>query len=416
MAKVAYTLVSLIGLVVILSSARNYLIPLLLAVLFWYLIRQARLWLRRFSFVERWFSHNFQNVLASLILFGIAFFLLQALLSNIRSLNASLDLYQKNIATLNAELLQWTGWDALKQLAEYSKSFQLSTLIRPISKAVFFVAGNGLMVTLYTLFLLLEEPRLAQKLEMMFKDEEDLKSFRQLITEIDYTCSQYLNIKTIISVLTAMLNYAILWALGVKFAFLWSFLIFTLNYIPNIGPLIATIFPTIAAMLQFGHIAPGLWVLLSVGTVQTLSGNIVETKWLGDSMNVSTLVILVTLVFWGAVWGIVGMFLSVPLTVICCIILSHIPSTRHIAILLSATGNVCFGMMPGTQTEQRHAAPGQSEAVKTNTAVKTDVQSNDEQETTLSESDREEVDQRQSASSKKTANRKKKKKKRRGKR
>ncbi len=128
--------------------------------------------------------------------------------------------------------------------------------------------------------------------------------------------------------------------IGVDFAFFWAFLIFLLNYIPTIGSLIATFFPATVALLQFGAYTEALLVLIIIGTIQVIVGNVIEPKIMGKSLNISSLVVLLALSFWGTIWGVVGMILSVPITVMLIIVLARFPGTRSVAILLSEDGKI----------------------------------------------------------------------------
>jgi len=93
-------------------------------------------------------------------------------------------------------------------------------------------------------------------------------------------------------------------------------------------------------MLQFGELMPGIWVLIIVGSIQLIVGNFLDPKLTGNSLNVSPLVVLIGLAFWGAIWGIIGMILSVPITVMLIIIFSEFRQTRPIAILLTKDGSI----------------------------------------------------------------------------
>lgn len=128
--------------------------------------------------------------------------------------------------------------------------------------------------------------------------------------------------------------------IGVDFAFFWAFLIFILNYIPTVGSLIATIFPAMIALVQFNSFSPFVLVLVLIGSIQLLVGNVLEPKIMGSSLNISSLVVLLSLAFWGSIWGVVGMILSVPITVMMIIVMSHFPGTKNIAIMLSANGKI----------------------------------------------------------------------------
>ena len=121
---------------------------------------------------------------------------------------------------------------------------------------------------------------------------------------------------------------------------LYALFIFILNFIPVIGPLVGTTFPAVFALLQFGEIMPGILILLFIGAIQIVVGNILEPKFMGDFMNLSPLVVIFSLLFWGAVWGATGMIISIPITVIMVIIFSQIPLMRPIAIMLSHEGKI----------------------------------------------------------------------------
>lgn len=127
---------------------------------------------------------------------------------------------------------------------------------------------------------------------------------------------------------------------GLDFAGFWALLIFVLNFIPNIGSLVATILPTLLALVQFDTLVPFMIIGIGVGTTQLIIGNFIEPPLMGRSLNISPLVVLLSLVLWGSMWGIPGMFLCVPITVVLMIILYQFESARWIAVALSKNGNV----------------------------------------------------------------------------
>ena len=161
-----------------------------------------------------------------------------------------------------------------------------------------------------------------------------------MLAQIDKSIGSYLALKTIISFLTGFLSYFALIFIGIDAPLFWAFLIFLMNYIPTVGSLIATVFPAVFAMLQFGELMPGVWVLIIVGVIQLIVGNFIDPKVTGNTLNVSPLVVIVGLAFWGAIWGIIGMILSVPITVMLIVIFSEFKSTQAIAILLTKNGNI----------------------------------------------------------------------------
>ena len=140
--------------------------------------------------------------------------------------------------------------------------------------------------------------------------------------------------------MTGVLSFFVLLLIGVDAPLFWAFLIFILNFIPTIGSLIATAFPAVFSMLQFGEFTPALMVLAFVGAIQIIVGNLIEPRLMGSSLNISPLVVFLTLALWGLIWGVTGMLLSVPITVILIIILSEFEGTRSLAIMLSQKGNI----------------------------------------------------------------------------
>src|SRR5690606_19361191 len=151
--------------------------------------------------------------------------------------------------------------------------------------------------------------------------------------------------------ITTSLTYATMLALGLDNALFWAFVIFILNYIPTIGSILAAILPALFAVAQPNWPAwmpeDPMWsaaiVFLGVSVWQFLIGNFVGRRMMGDSLNISALVVLLSLAVWGALWGLPGMFLSAPLTVLIMIVLNQIPGTRWIAILLSDDGTPGWG-------------------------------------------------------------------------
>ncbi len=122
--------------------------------------------------------------------------------------------------------------------------------------------------------------------------------------------------------------------------FFLAFLIFLFNYVPYIGSLVATLLPAFFAVLQYGSIWYFIYVFGGIQVIQNLIGNYLEPKMMGKSLNMSPLVVVLALAFWGYIWGILGMILSVPITSILIIISAQFDSTRNFAILLSEKGDI----------------------------------------------------------------------------
>ncbi|MCF8105727.1 MAG: AI-2E family transporter [Desulfohalobiaceae bacterium] len=192
------------------------------------------------------------------------------------------------------------------------------------------VLTNIFLILLTVVFLLLEIAGARDKMYAAFKMPED--SISHLNTFIA-SVNRYLSIKTLLSLATGLLIYVFLEIVGVDYPLLWGCLAFLFNFVPNIGSIMAAIPPVILAYIQMG-IVPTLVTIGGYLVVNTIIGNLIEPRLLGKRLGLSTLVVFLSLVFWGWILGPVGMLLSVPLTMVVKIFLENNSDTKWIAILL----------------------------------------------------------------------------------
>ena len=129
-------------------------------------------------------------------------------------------------------------------------------------------------------------------------------------------------------------------SVGVDFAAFWAVMVFFFYYIPTVGSILAIVAPAMLTLVQFDNLTPFLIVLLVFGTIQVVTANVIEPAIMGSTLNLSPLVVIVSLMVWGTIWGVVGMFLCVPITVVSLIVLAQFETTRPIAVLLSADGRI----------------------------------------------------------------------------
>jgi len=195
--------------------------------------------------------------------------------------------------------------------------------------------GNLIMVLLFLMFMLAGRRALTGRINKAFKEDE-ADQIKYIINSIENQVQHYLLIKTFVSFLTALIGGAILIAGGIDFAIFSALLIFVLNFIPNFGSIIATVFPITVGLLKFGFSLKVVLVAAFLIFTQFIIGNVVEPKLTGKSLNLSPIVILISLIFWGYIWGIVGMMLAVPLTSAIKIMFQHIEVLKPIAEIISA--------------------------------------------------------------------------------
>ncbi len=192
--------------------------------------------------------------------------------------------------------------------------------------------ANAFLIILIAVFILLEVSEFPGRMrKALGRPDAKFGWFGQFTASL----RKYLAIKTAVSLATGLSVGIWLWILGVDFPFLWGLLAFLLNYIPNIGSIIAAVPPFLLTVIQLGW---GSSLLVAIGylSVNMVFGNVVEPRFLGRGLGMSTLVVFLSLLFWGWVLGTVGLFLSVPLTMTAILALKSKPETEWIAIMLGA--------------------------------------------------------------------------------
>ncbi|MHC5079720.1 MAG: AI-2E family transporter [Planctomycetota bacterium] len=192
--------------------------------------------------------------------------------------------------------------------------------------------GQGVLVLLYLLFMLFEAARFHEKAEKAFGPDSPIFD---TLKAISHDVQVYMAWKTGISVVTGAMTALICAIFGVDFPLFWGTLAFGLNFIPNVGSVVASIFPCLLALFQSGPwVALGLLITLIV--MQNVMGSLIEPRLMGKSLSLSPLVLLLSLVFWGWLWGVVGMVLAVPIAVCIKIICQHTPGLQPVSTLFEA--------------------------------------------------------------------------------
>lgn len=333
-------LVILFGVTFTLIKAKDLLIPLVLAVFIWYLINLMVRQLRQLRLGSWKLPTALQYLVGGGLVLLLAWLFMRMLTQNIGQVVDSAGAYQANVERLLDEWFARLPFEEPPELAQLVERLDFGQLVRGMAGALGSLIGSTGLIFLYLLFLFLEQRFFHLKMQAIFRHAEDLKDAQLLLARIDNDVATYLGIKTLVSLLTALLAFAIMTAVGLDFAAFWAVLVFILNFIPNIGSVLATVFPALLALLQFESLMPFWIIALGITSIQLIIGNLVEPNLMGRSLNISPLVVILSLVIWGTLWGIPGMFLCVPITVIAMIILYRFDSSRWLAMMLSKTGNL----------------------------------------------------------------------------
>lgn len=324
----------------LLVIARDLLIPLVLAIFVWYLINLLARQFGRIKLGSHTLPVGIQFLLAVIVTATIVGLFGKLITSNINQVIETAPAYQENINRMVSENFERLGLEEPPALKSLVEGVNLASLIRNLATALGGLMGNLGLITVYLVFLFLEQKFFRHKLRAIFPNDKQFEMANHILKRIDRDVSIYLGIKILVSALTGLISWAIMAAVGLDFAGFWALIIFVLNFIPNIGSLVATTLPTLLALLQFDTLIPFMIIGIGVGSTQLIIGNFIEPPLMGRSLNISPLVVLLSLVLWGSMWGIPGMFLCVPITVILMIILYQFDSARWIALALSKNGQV----------------------------------------------------------------------------
>jgi predicted PurR-regulated permease PerM len=333
----AFALMGIVTLALfLLIVGANLLIPIVIAIVFWFLINVIADAIQKVIPKGRWISVG----LAIIILGLLAWVPFQLATNAFPQVMEMAPKYQKNIEDLSRRFFSsfnLTEGQVIEQLRNWINIPMITSLI---ASTIASLTGQFVLILLYVAFLLVDQSMFPYKLEVMFINSRTRSRVEKMLTSINQKAKTYLWVKTFLSFITGITSYIILAIVGVDFAAFWAVLIFLLNFIPTLGSIIGVIFPALLALVQFETIYPFIIVLAGCGTLQFVIGNVLEPKLMGSSLNLSTFVILLSLTVWFTIWGAIGAFLSVPITVIMMIIFSEFESTRGAAVVLSGDGKI----------------------------------------------------------------------------
>ena len=216
--------------------------------------------------------------------------------------------------------------------------FNPAQYLGPIAAALQGFVSGAILVLVYVGFIIASRHTGERKVVRLFRSRDERHEALRIFLRIRDSIESYLWIQTLTGAMIGVASWIVMIAVGLSNPVFWAFLIFIVNYVPIFGAAAAIVFPALFALVQFDSWLQGGIVLGSLFTITFVVGNIVLPRMQGDSLNMDPLVVLLSLAFWGSLWGLAGMFLSTPLTVLVMIILAQFEGSRWIAILLSRNG------------------------------------------------------------------------------
>lgn len=324
----------------IVTLGKDLLIPMVLAIFLWYLVNILADAIGKLRLGTLAMPRLLAFTMALLAMAGGMITFTRIVGQSINSVIRTAPAYQTNVEALIERVANLMGLDESPQLNELIHQIEFGSMVQSLGLTLAGFIGSTGIVLFYTLFIFLEQKCFLPKIDRMMEGDPQRQKLRRILKRIYNDTKKYIGIKTLTSLTTGVLSYAIMAMVGLDFAIFWAILIFLFNFIPTIGSILATFFPSVLALVQFPTMGPFFAVVLGVTAVQILIGNILEPRLMGNTLNLSPLVILLSLALWGSLWGIPGAILCVPITVLMTIIFSNFKSTRAFAVMLSKNGEL----------------------------------------------------------------------------
>jgi len=335
--KLFFALLAAVFMFFVLKELRQIFIPFFIALFFYFMFNSMVLKLMK------WKIPKPLILVALLLVIFICLFLLGLLIFNgVSSFVDHFPAYSEKIVrmvkTLSASL-KLPVLDVEKYIAhiDWGKTFDPAQITALVSGAIgdftSFI-GNLLLVLLLLMFMLSEKVPMVSRIAMALSKARG-EELQRIVAAIDSKLRHYLFIKTLMGLVTAALAALILIVGRVDFVIFSALLIFFLNFIPTIGSLIGTAFPVMIAFLRYGFCLRLLLITAGLMVMGFVMGNVVEPQVMGKNLDLSPIVIVLSLIFWGWLWGVVGLFLAVPITSALKIICENIPDLKPLAAAMS---------------------------------------------------------------------------------
>ena len=275
---------------------------------------------------------------AVLLIAATLLVLTSILLSQVNTVLSTTITYAERAPSAIASLFRFMGPGTEQSVLNSLSTVNVSSYLRTAAGQAGNVTQGTVLVILFVAFLFGERIWFNTKLTNFVGDPVQAERVGRIITSIIHRVNYYLLVKTLISAITGAMVYVVAKLFGLELATAIGVLTFVLNFIPNVGSIVATALIALVAHVQAGDAAMTAGIFLCAGAIQFLNGNIIDPLLMGRALRLSSFGIIISLAFWGAVWGIPGMFLSVPIMVMLLVICSHVPALRPFAILLSREG------------------------------------------------------------------------------
>ena len=331
--KITFIFLGIIVLVAVgfvLKAAQSVILPLIIAWLLSFLIGPA------INFMTaRKIPTTLAVIIILILLVGVFYLSFTFLYARFAAFAAAYPKYHARFTELIAMVT--SKWNLeFDPLAGINWGQNIGRFLASLSRSIIVFVSQLVMVVIFLFFILMGKPFFRYKILKSFS-HEDADQIASITFSITGQIRRYLSLQFLISFTTGILVWLALEIIGVDFAVTWGALAFFLNFIPTVGSIVASIPPILLALIQFyPSLLPGVFTLLSVMTIQLGMGNALAPKLMGDQLNLSPVVVLLSLLFWGWLWGIVGALLSIPIAAAIKIVCENIETLHPISVMMGS--------------------------------------------------------------------------------
>jgi len=271
------------------------------------------------------------------MVFWLIFAFGSILTENMQKIIVSSENLQLKLASYLQNILSTENADLIKKVVS---KIDMQAIVIGFYATISNMMSSIFLIIFFVIFFFIEQNVFAMKLAKIFPKQRDYQFVDKILTNIPRQIQFYLGLKTLFSFITGLAIYVVLKLQGLAFAEFWAVAMFFMNFIPNIGAIAMTVIITLVGYFQWLDMSKTIILLGAQLGIHTLIGNFLETHYLGRTMHLSPLFILISLCFWGLLWGGAGLFLAVPMTVVLMIVLGSFDATRKVALILSEKGEL----------------------------------------------------------------------------
>ncbi|QRZ15121.1 AI-2E family transporter [Paracoccus methylovorus] len=333
-----------VGIVVLgvaaLYHAGPVIVPVVQAVVVWMVLNAFANWLRRLPGIGPSLPGWGALLIASLVTLVACAIVARIALSSVAQVTAEAQAFHDLLTTWVERLALRFGIEDAAGVQDLFSGVRLDVVARMVVSATTSTIGQFSIVMVYVGFMLVDQQFLGAKMAFLFPDPTRRAKVDQLVRRLALAIYGYLQVMTFASVLTSAVIYLILRLVGLESAGFWATAIFFLNFIPTIGSILGTVLPVAFVLIEVQSFGAVIAALVGVGATQFVVGNILVPRLFGNRLNVSLFVVLLSIFSFGALWGLTGMFVAMPVTAMLIIAFGHFEATRPIAIILSRNGDV----------------------------------------------------------------------------